>query len=77
MLTWNDILDIEPRNRDNPDVARLIAAIRNGDFDDVFRVAVTQIVEDITPSEFQHVNGAYLDEMVQWRKLVALCNLEK
>lgn len=78
MLTWNDILDIELRNKDNPDVATLIAAIRAGDFDDVFRVAVTECVEDIRSDLYVHEDhGDYLENDRDWKKLVAICELEK
>ena len=78
MLTWNDVLNIELRNRDNPDVATLIAAIRDGDFDDVFRVAVTECVGNIQCNQYTHEDhGDYLENDRDWKGLVNLCELEK
>lgn len=75
MLTWNDILDIQLRNKDNPDVALLIDAIRAGDLDDVFRNAVTDCVEDIDASGYEHIqSGRLLEDDLRWEKLVLLCN---
>jgi len=74
VITWNELLDIELRNSDNADVVRIIEAIRDGAFDDVFRVAVTECVEDMCAAEYQHEDdGKHLCDDRNWKKLVALC----
>jgi hypothetical protein len=78
MLTWNDILDIELRSKDNPDVTLLINAIRDGDFDDVFRNTVIECVASIPAWKYVDADAdRSLDNTRQWEELCALLELDQ
>jgi hypothetical protein len=72
MLTWNDILDIELRNKDNPDVALLVNALEN-------RVSITAVVECVESIEsytyWSEDDNHTLCDDPNWRRLLALCGM--
>jgi hypothetical protein len=71
MLTWNEILDIQLRNKDNPDVALLVAALRGR----VSITALTERIEQICADQYRHEeHGDYLENDRDWKHLVSLCN---
>jgi hypothetical protein len=71
MLTWNDIIDIELRNKDNPDVALLVAALRGR----VSITALTEGIEQICADQYRHGgHGDYLENDRVWKYLVSLCD---